>query len=188
MCQHDTNTACLDFRRIEFHNETMNKHEWLEAAIGEDTVSEMALKAGMSKATAFRQFNNDLNFTAENVILIARAYHKDPVEALVAFDYLRDDERGTASLRAALKNATNDDLLTEIAARLDRDPSLGDRAAWEGDPKDLDRYIAERDATDDEIADTINKATKASKLSQSDMAPAAYTGDHKLDDEGDDAA
>ncbi|QAY32797.1 hypothetical protein ESN35_04730 [Bifidobacterium pullorum subsp. gallinarum] len=162
----------------------MNKHEWLEAAIGEDTVSEMALKAGMSKATAFRQFNNDLNFTAENVILIARAYHKDPVEALVAFDYLRDDERGTASLRAALKNATNDDLLTEIAARLDRDPSLADQPVWRGDPKDLDR----RQVTDDEIADTISKATKASKLSQSDMAPAAYTGDHKLDDEGDDAA
>ena len=125
----------------------MNKHEWLEAAIGEDTVSEMALKAGMSKATAFRQFNNDLNFTAENVILIARAYHKDPVEALVAFDYLRDDERGTASLRAALKNATNDDLLTEIAARLDRDPSLADQPVWQGDPKGLDRQV-----TADEIA------------------------------------
>lgn len=148
MCQHDTNTACLDFRRIEFHNETMNKHEWLEAAIAEDTVSEMALKAGMSKATAFRQFNNDLNFTAENVILIARAYHKDPVEALVAFDYLRDDERGTASLRAALKNATNDDLLTEIAARLDRDPSLADQPVWQGDPKDLDH----RQVIADEIA------------------------------------
>lgn len=178
MCQHDTNTACLDFRRIEFHNETMNKHEWLEAAIGEDTVSEMALKAGMSKATAFRQFNNDLNFTAENVILIARAYHKDPVEALVAFDYLRDDERGTASLRAALKNATNDDLLTEIAARLDRDPSLADQPVWKGDPNDLDR----RQVTDDEIADTINK------LGKPDVSLAAYHGDHKLDDEGDDAA
>lgn len=178
MCQHDTNTACLDFRRIEFHNETMNKHEWLEAAIGEDTVSEMALKAGMSKATAFRQFNNDLNFTAENVILIARAYHKDPVEALVAFDYLRDDERGTASLRAALKNATNDDLLTEIAARLDRDPTLADQPVWEGDPNDLDRH----DITDDEIADTI------SKLGKPDMGLAAYQGDHKLDDDGDQPA
>lgn len=162
----------------------MNKHEWLEAAIGEDTVSEMALKAGMSKATAFRQFNNDLNFTAENVILIARAYHKDPVEALVAFDYLRDDERGTASLRAALKNATNDDLLTEIAARLDRDPSIADQPVWRGDPKDLDQYIAERDkdATDDEIADTI------SKLGKPDVSLAAYHGDHKLDDEGDEPA
>lgn len=88
----------------------------------------------------------------------------------------------------SLKNASSDELLREIAARLDRDPSLGDHAAWEGDPKDLDRYIAERDATDDEIADTINKATKASKLSQSDMAPAAYTGDHKLDDDGDEPA
>lgn len=106
----------------------MNKHEWFSSTIGNDTIAEVGLKAGIVKTTIWRQFNNDLNFTAENVILIARAYHKDPVEALVAFDYLRDDERGTASLRAALKNATNDDLLTEIAARLDRDPSLADRS------------------------------------------------------------
>lgn len=90
----------------------------------------------------------------------------------------------------SLKNASSDELLREIAARLDRDPSLADQSVWRGDPKDLDQYIAERDkdATDDEIADTINKATKASKLSQSDMAPAAYTGDHKLDDDGDEPA
>jgi hypothetical protein len=160
----------------------MNKHEWFSSTIGNDTIAEVGLKAGIVKTTIWRQFNNDLNFTAENVILIARAYHKDPVEALVAFDYLREDERGAASLRAALKNATNDDLLTEIAARLDRDPSLADQPVWRGDPKDLDRYIAERDATDDEIADTI------SKLGKPDVGLAAYHGDHKLDDEGNDAA
>lgn len=156
----------------------MNKHEWFSSTIGNDAIAEVGLKAGIVKTTIWRQFNNDLNFTAENVILIARAYHKDPVEALVAFDYLRDDERGTASLRAALKNATNDDLLTEIAARLDRDPSLADQPVWKGDPKDLDR----RQVTDDEIADTINK------LGKPDVSLAAYHGDHKLDDEGDDAA
>ena len=161
---------------------SMDKYHWLKEAMNGETINELANKAGISSATAWRQFNNDLNFTAENVILIARAYHKDPVEALVAFDYLREDERGAASLRAALKNATNDDLLTEIAARLDRDPSLADQPVWRGDPKDLDRYIAERDATDDEIADTI------SKLGKPDVGLAAYHGDHKLDDEGNDAA
>ena len=161
---------------------SMDKYQWLKEAMNGETINELANKAGISSATAWRQFNNDLNFTAENVILIARAYHKDPVEALVAFDYLREDERGAASLRAALKNATKDDLLTEIAARLDRDPSLADQPVWRGDPKDLDRYIAERDATDDEIADTI------SKLGKPDVGLAAYHGDHKLDDEGNDAA
>ena len=118
----------------------MDKYQWLKETMNGETINELANKAGISSATAWRQFNNDLNFTAENVILIARAYHKDPVEALVAFDYLRDDERGTASLRAALKNATNDDLLTEIAARLDRDPTLADQPVWQGDPKDLDHH------------------------------------------------
>lgn len=157
---------------------SMDKYQWLKEAMNGETINELANKAGISSATAWRQFNNDLNFTAENVILIARAYHKDPVEALVAFDYLRDDERGTASLRAALKNATNDDLLTEIAARLDRDPSLADQPVWKGDPKDLDR----RQVTDDEIADTINK------LGKPDVDLAAYHGDHKLDDDGDEPA
>lgn len=156
---------------------SMDKYQWLKEAMNGETINELANKAGISSATAWRQFNNDLNFTAENVILIARAYHKDPVEALVAFDYLRDDERGTASLRAALKNATNDDLLTEIAARLDRDPSLADQPVWQGDPKELDQYVAES-----EIADTI------SKLGKPDMGLAAYQGDHKLDDDGDQPA
>lgn len=165
-------------KRKLFHNENMDKYQWLKEAMNGETINELANKAGISSATAWRQFNNDLNFTAENVILIARAYHKDPVEALVAFDYLREDERGTASLRAALKNATNDDLLTEIAARLDRDPTLADQPVWRGDPKDLDR----RQVTDDEIADTINK------LGKPDVGLTAYHGDHKLDDEGDEPA
>lgn len=76
------------------------------------------------------------------------------------------------------KNATSDELLREIAARLDRDPSLADRSVWRGDPKDLDR----RQVTDDEIADTI------SKLGKPDVSLAALHGDHKLDDEGNDAA
>lgn len=75
----------------------MDKYQWLKEAMNGETINELANKAGISSATAWRQFNNDLNFTAENVILIARAYHKDPVEALVAFDYLREDERGAAS-------------------------------------------------------------------------------------------
>lgn len=168
----------LTRKAIYFIMKSMDKYQWLKEAMNGETINELANKAGISSATAWRQFNNDLNFTAENVILIARAYHKDPVEALVAFDYLRDDERGIASLRAALKNATNDDLLTEIAARLDRDPSLADQPVWKGDPNDLDR----RQATDDEIADTI------SKLGKPDVSLAAYHGDHKLDDEGNDAA
>lgn len=102
----------------------------------------------------------------------------------MALGLLDDGDIRMLGISDSLKNATSDELLREIAARLDRDPSLGDRAAWEGDPKDLDRYIAERDkdVTDDEIADTI------SKLGKPDVGLAAYHGDHKLDGEGDDAA
>ncbi|WP_051905334.1 hypothetical protein [Bifidobacterium actinocoloniiforme] len=96
----------------------MNKDEWLAKAMGDDSVNEMATKAGISSATAWRQYNNALGFSAENVILIARAYHKNPISALVAFGYLRPDEPASAGTEQALRDASDDELMDEMARRL----------------------------------------------------------------------
>lgn len=164
----------------------MSIADWYKKTVGNDSTNMVAENAGIVPASLYRQLPDKLS--PQSVVKIARAYGVSAIEGLVALGLLDDSDIRMLEISDSLKNASSDELLREIAARLDRDPSLGDHAAWEGDPKDLDRYIAERDATDDEIADTINKATKASKLSQSDMAPAAYTGDHKLDDDGDEPA
>ena len=100
------------------HNETMNKETWFKETVQGDTIAEVALKAGIIKTTAWRQYNNALGFSAENVILIARAYHKSPVEALVEFGYIRADEMTSGETVARLHDASNDELLQELARRL----------------------------------------------------------------------
>lgn len=100
------------------HNETMSKETWFKETVQDDTIAEVALKAGIIKTTAWRQYNNALGFSAENVILIARAYHKSPVEALVEFGYIRADEMAKGKTVARLHDASNDELLQELARRL----------------------------------------------------------------------
>lgn len=100
------------------HNETMSKETWFNETVQGDTIAEVALKAGIIKTTAWRQYNNALGFSAENVILIARAYHKSPVEALVEFGYIRADEMANGKTVARLHDASNDELLQELARRL----------------------------------------------------------------------
>lgn len=100
------------------HNETVSKETWFKETVQDDTIAEVALKAGIIKTTAWRQYNNALGFSAENVILIARAYHKSPVEALVEFGYIRADEMANGRTVARLHDASNDELLQELARRL----------------------------------------------------------------------
>lgn len=100
------------------HNETMSKETWFKETVQDDTIAEVALKAGIIKTTAWRQYNNALGFSAENVILIARAYHKSPVEALVEFGYIRADEMANGKTVARLHDASNGELLQELARRL----------------------------------------------------------------------
>lgn len=96
----------------------MSKETWFKETVQGDTIAEVALKAGIIKTTAWRQYNNALGFSAENVILIARAYHKSPVEALVEFGYIRADEMANGKTVARLHDASNDELLQELARRL----------------------------------------------------------------------
>ena len=154
----------------------MNIADWYKRAVGNDSTNMVAENAGIVPASLYRQLPDKLS--PQSVVKIARAYGVSAIEGLVALGLLDDSDIRMLGISDSLKNATSDELLREIAARLDRDPSLADRSVWRGDPKDLDR----RQVTDDEIADTI------SKLGKPDVSLAAYHGDHKLDDEGDDAA
>ena len=158
----------------------MNIADWYKRTVGSDSTNMVAENAGIVPASLYRQLPDKLS--PQSVVKIARSYGVSAIEGLVALGLLDDGDIRMLGISDSLKNATSDELLREIASRLDRDPSLADQPVWRGDPKDLDRYIAERDATDDEIADTI------SKLGKPDVDLAAYHGDHKLDDEGDEPA
>lgn len=154
----------------------MNIADWYKRTVGSDSTNMVAENAGIVPASLYRQLPDKLS--PQSVVKIARAYGVSAIEGLVALGLLDDGDIRMLGISDSLKNATSDELLREIAARLDRDPSLADQPVWRGDPNDLDR----RQVSDDEIADTI------SKLGKPDVGLAAYHGDHKLDDEGDDAA
>ena len=105
-------------KTLLFHNENMNKKEWYEKTTNGLTVNEVAVKAGLSSATAWRQCRDDLNFSMENVIKIARAFDADPVDGLIAFGYLKESERNMSAMTASLRNATDEQLIEEMARRL----------------------------------------------------------------------
>ena len=84
---------------------------------------------GISATTAWRQYaDGALNFSAENVILIARAYGTSPVKALVTFGYLMAPE-GTLEIGIdeALQKASWPQIMHEMARRIEADP---DNPTW----------------------------------------------------------
>ncbi|OZG68205.1 helix-turn-helix domain-containing protein [Bifidobacterium eulemuris] len=104
----------------------MSKKTWLEAVTHADNANVIAAKTGITRSTAWRQWNDDLNFSAENVIKIARAFGADPVDGLIAFGYLEESERNMSAMTSALRNATNDELINEMARRINDYHSQGD--------------------------------------------------------------
>lgn len=114
---------------IWFHNGIMDKYKWYERLVGKDTIKDVARKAGISATTAWRQYaDGALNFSAENVILIACAYGTSPVKALVTFGYLMATE-GTLEIGIdeALQKASWPQIMHEMARRIEADP---DNPTW----------------------------------------------------------
>ena len=113
------------------HNGIMDKTTWYERTVGNDTIKDVARKAGISATTAWRQYaEGALNFSTENVILIARAYEVSPVKALVAFDYLTETE-GTLEIgiEEALQKASWPQIMHEMSHRIESDPDNPTRSS-----------------------------------------------------------
>jgi hypothetical protein len=146
----------------------MNKEEWFAKTVGTDTVNEMSTKSGISAATAWRQYNNNLGFTAENVILIARAYKKNPVAALVAFNYIREDEQLEAGNLKSLEGMSDNSLLDELARRL-ASGAADSNPRWESSITINPGALSD----DDKIALAVNKSK------QGDMAISASKDPNK---------
>lgn len=96
----------------------MNKKQWIEAVTGADNPNVISAKTGISRATAWRQWGDDFNFSMENVVKIARAYKADPVDGLIAFGYLEESERNMSGVSVVLRDAPDEQLIEELARRL----------------------------------------------------------------------
>lgn len=96
----------------------MDKKTYFAQLTHDAAINEISNKTGLSVSTLWRQYNKGCEFSAESVIIIARAYDENPVEALVEFGYIRADEMANGRTVARLHDASNDELLQELARRL----------------------------------------------------------------------
>ena len=94
----------------------MNHEAWI-AAITTDTTNGAAERAGITPATLFRQIKRG-KISAENVILLARAYGRRAGDELVTTGYLEPEDLEGVGVLQALKSATNQQLLEEIDSRM----------------------------------------------------------------------
>ena len=84
----------------------MDKKTYFAQLTHDAAINEISNKTGLSVSTLWRQYN------------IARAYGENPVEALVEFGYIRADEMANGKTVARLHDASDDELLQELARRL----------------------------------------------------------------------
>ena len=80
----------------------MDKKTYFAQLTHDAAINEISNKTGLSVSTLWRQYNKGCEFSAESVIIIARAYGENPVEALVEFGYIRADEMDNGKTVARL--------------------------------------------------------------------------------------
>lgn len=85
-----------------------------------------AIKAGLPIATVNRQLGRD-ELSAETVIAIARAYGQSPIGALISTGYLNEDETKGIGIEDALKFASDQALIHQLAMRVNDNESH-----WQG--------------------------------------------------------
>lgn len=91
---------------------------WIDSVRGNDSLRGAARKAGITSAKLIRQVNDDL-LTFETVRDISRAYQRSVVSDLIETGHLTREDAGTEGLERALRTASDEELVLEIARRLE---------------------------------------------------------------------
>lgn len=153
----------------------MNFSSWLESLPGSPTPSVAARQSGLASPTLIRHAQQGRS-TADNVIVIARAYGVSPVDALVDTGFLRLDEVAgeTISLQQAFARASMGDAMQLLVDK------LNESGLFEGTLSVAD-LEAEANATpitkpDDELA------RRRSNTVEDDVPPLGYVADSSPDE------
>jgi hypothetical protein len=94
-------------------------HVWLKATCGDDSYREIARRAGLSDSIISRQIREQGHLGYEVAAGIARAYDAPVLGALIANTLLSPEEAGSDTVEAVLSTATDEQLVLEVARRLD---------------------------------------------------------------------
>lgn len=92
--------------------------KWIDSVRGNDSIREVARKAGINQATLSRQVNLDL-LSYDVVRDVSRAYGRSVLSDLVTTGHLSHEDAGIGDIEAALHAATEEQLVAEVARRLD---------------------------------------------------------------------
>lgn len=95
----------------------MKEHtNWYEQLVGDATERSVALKSGIITSTLNRQLKAG-TLSAENVILIARAYKENPIAALATTGYITAEE-ATRNIGEIAQLLPDRQLIAELARRI----------------------------------------------------------------------
>ena len=104
--------------------------EYVRRISGSATQAQIAARIGVGRLSVCNWLHGKTRPKAETVISVARAYHRSPVEALIAAAYLSPDEADEPiEIRSSLADIDGGDLGTEVLRRLARLDSLTSASA-----------------------------------------------------------
>lgn len=119
----------------------MEHTEWLDQLIAPLSRRTAAHRIGVNDSTITRQLQRG-SLSPEMVIALCRAFNRSPIEGLVETGYLYPHEMDMPSVKLALRNATNSQILDEINRR--------------SDPEARELFTADNDSDVIDIADHNN--------------------------------
>ena len=97
---------------------THNAAAWLSEIVGSDSTNEIARRSGLTVSTVHRQRASG-SFSPETMAAIARAYGANVLDALIAHGVLSATDVESGFALDALRDATDEQLVNEIARRLE---------------------------------------------------------------------
>lgn len=143
---------------MDVHNGHMSKQtfpEWLASLPGAPTPSQAAEAANLPRPTLLRHSDRGRT-TAENAIVIARAFNVSPADALVEMGFLEPDEVNASealAVREALGRAEWSEIFEEITQRINASPMFEgdfelslDSPVHIPEPADLEEKRKQREA------------------------------------------
>ncbi|WP_341741340.1 hypothetical protein [Trueperella pyogenes] len=97
----------------------MEAMNWLTKATKEQSVNAIALKSGLVQSTLNTRAKAD-SLTADQVIAICRAYRYPVSQGLIDLEFITEEDLKLPSIQATLRDATDEQLVDEIARRLEQ--------------------------------------------------------------------
>lgn len=81
------------------------------------SINAIALKADLPQSTLDSRYKKG-QLTADQVLAIAKAYGYNPVRALMEAGFLEESDFWTPSIKVALQDATDAEIVEEVARRI----------------------------------------------------------------------